>query len=742
MNKKLILIPFMLIVLVFSVTATIQFPYDGATVCTKQNEWCGQGNNGIYEYTPSQGTSSGINTTLTSQNITTINADGEPLSYDFNNDGTIDLVYVHNNKLYSYYWDATRWRQQSVQTLNYSLSPYDLNVFQVDSGFTPSNNCVMDSNTYIFAQNGTNIFLFGINDTDFCLANETELGTYETKKIVANNTMFKCAYDGGENQYLCVGTAQLYNSTGHLDNDESEIIMFTYNYISNNLELNGAVVSDKFGITNFRHYPELGDADGDGSLDYLFMNENKNLTLFTKMNTAIPTIRYFNTAHYLTAGNRFPCTDSANTPLIDYKIVEIESSNLYSEIAVAFFGYGDSGTWKQRITVYYLDGTELTNFPQYYGERTGAGSHTGWACDEGVPSRIFQHNCLFGGSGDNDLLIGFAGLGVKGSLGGLSKTGVYCVNAYGESYESSVDETTTPYGASGKRNTLKSINLGDYDGDGDEDVLVGNKVYELHPDIGSASLIGIIAELSDLDKIGLIHYDFSGDGYLDYLFTGSTTKVISITTSNNASSNTVPFYYQTYFDTCSPVCVNNNITFMPSFNDNEDNAVKFEIDCNADGIYETATNWINDYSSVLLACNFSTVGIFEINMRLSDIYNPDQYQIDTLDIQVFAEGNCYSTGQYDTECILSTTSSNFSVDINSLGINVSNFAGTDIDGYNAKNYDWGGKCGEWPTISRPLCPILNIFLGGLTAVFTSFWTYFGLALMLILCVVIYAVVKK
>ena len=750
MNKKILLLIVMAFLLSVSVLADDGY-WSGLGRCYGSNKWCGYGNDANPQNTVGWDLGDPVSSSVDLDNVNLTKKMEGLIVADFDYNGDNDLVFVNNGKLYAYYY-SDLWRISAISDDN-NYNNISLSIITLNNDFTPQDEgCKSDSEDYILVHNNTHIFVKGLVDNEFCTVYNSSILTGYGSYL--NWSASKCAYESETSREYCMfKSVDLTNASDRTSNTNGRLIRMFYDWGSNSFSV-GTTTKDELNNTR-PNIPVYGDVDSDGLIEVVFFSNNdgddfygftsyeinsySGSAFMDKSDLDLSAWGIGGTATY--TGDSVQVGDTIHTGKIT--INEL-SGGLYPSIIVSGVPTnpeGVSGTacdnqmFRYQLTAFDKWGEENYNMPVKGEYCMGYWSAGNWRC----PS-----SCIV--TGTHSSYDKWDSFSVSPNL---IMSSYQWSNGFGDSfpfsanqlkiYDDEIDDIVVHNDGIGSG----SFSIVDFAGN-DGDLIFENGQILTVAGAGNGTIFTFDYDYLEIDlSAKYIPVEVTGDGVVDLIGYGQDVTYTFLSNVNNTQSgtgNNPPHYFYTNFDTCSPVCVNNNITFSPNVADDENNLLSFGVDCDGD---ETVDFWSEDfYTSSTVQCNFTTVGTRTVNFYLTDNFHNGEYQTDSLDISVYSTGNCYTSGQYDAECTLATISSNISEDVNSLGINVSAFEDeTDLDGYKSTKYDWG-TCGDWNSATRPFCPTWNIFKGGLTAVFTSFWTYFGLALMLLLILAVYSVVRK
>jgi len=740
MNKKILILIIMAFLLSISVYADSGY-WSGIGRCYGSNKWCGFGNDANPLNTVGWDLGDPVKSSFDLDVVDLNKEIQNPIVADFDFDGNTEIVFVDDNKIYAYYY-LDQWRIKAISEDN-NYNAMSLSIISLDNEFTPQEtNCISSSQDYILAHNDTTIFVKALVNDSFCnVYNSSFLQSYNS---YLNWTATKCAYESETSREYCMlKSADLENISDVSSITNGRLTRFFYDWGSSTFSISGTTTKPELNNTRWS-IPAYGDVDQDGLLEVVYFSNNDTNEYYGFTSYEINSYSgsaFMDKKHLDLSAYGVSSLDTGNNIYDGWITIGELSGDLYPSIIVSGVpntksgGYGCSfpAGYHYSLTAFDRWGEENYYMPiksedcnEYYAGGfkcpttcTLRGTHSQydkWDSFSTSPNIIMSAYVSSTGFGDQFPLI---------------SNEVFIYNDELDNILAGDDPEKGGY-----------FSLVDFHGNQADLVFENGEIFIVEGADNGTILSWAWDNITN-ETGKYIPVELTGDSTVDLIAYGQTdiTKTyLSNVNNTQTSGNNPPHYFQTNFDTCSPVCVNNNITFSPNAVDDENNIMTFGVDCDGD---EYVDFWSDDfYTTTSLQCNFTTVGTQSVNFYLTDNFHTNQYQTDSLTISVYSAGNCYTSGQYDSECSLATISSNITSDINTLGINVSRFNKTDLNNYEAKNYDWGGQCSGWDYAVRPLCPIWTMFKGAMYVIFTSFWTYFGLALMLLLIISVYAVVKK
>ncbi len=738
MKKTILVIACMIALLSCFVNADSGY-YSGLGACYGSDTWCGIANDPSARYVvgwdqgvPVQAQISPLYNKNISQGY-----EYDPIIADFNEDGIVEMIIMDNERLKAYqYIDG--WTLVGISDAYNGGLPHTIAIMKLEQDVNPLDvGCSnVDGNYVVFGMEGFLSVASLQNDGTFCNIGNTSVGNYRL-----NYTTIKCARENTENKEICYVKTQL-SADPTIPDPTIGVLLgnFNYDFDTKTFQINYVAETS---LANRRMFvPFYGSYYGDMKVGY-FAEGGTNNQSGIRVRDVVDDSLFLDLENEDLSyweNDGYGLLNSSG--LYNGWIVFNEISNsIFDHIIVA--GYKeDSGSLNGYVNVFDLDGVQISGFPV---QLTNLGNPVNQTATSYRWHRMGFDIAACDTDEENDILVYNAWSRNIGTGDKCFQT-VTCLNE--ESTQIFYNDITN--GAAlctldGR--TVAPVGI-DIISDGEErrDYIIDKYVYQL-----SANPLFIL-QAHDLSTNGFtqewgrfIPIEVTGDGIADLIGVGNLDKGVSLLSqeNNTADQNNLPNYLFTNYDTCLPVCVNNNITFNPNAIDSEGNSMKFSADCDGDGVFESETGWSTSASNLLITCNFTTVEWRQLNFRLTDFFNQGEYITDTVDVSVSAGGNCFETGEFDSQCVLKTLLVNASNTTNAYGINRSQFPSTGVnDGYQSKSFDWDSTgCNSW-TFFRGFCPVWVWFINGMGHLWEKIWVYFAVFLTLVVILSFYLLARK
>lgn len=736
-HKKIIILAFFIFILSCFVYADDGY-YSGLGACYGSDKYCSYGNdpNPLNRVGWSLGKDIEIGSTLTNFNITK-SVSGSPVVADFDGNGYSNLVFVSDGDLYSYEFRGNDWYQTAIFE-DYNLNGY-LAIMTLDSEVTPQDeNCSGGVDDYILAVNSSDIFIFGISEEthEICTVyNSTVLRTYDAR---LDFTIPKCLREGATNREYCIFKALDYTNDSFTNWENGRLVRLYYDLSSHNFNIGSTT---KASLNNsFVETPAYSDIDQDGLYEViLFTDADGNL----QYGISVWEINSYSGAPILNMD-----TDDLIVGSFGFGSYSVFSEFFSNELDPVVFVVGTTyiGQYED-IVLYAINrwGTVYNDAPfivdscdrcYYSGFYYGSGGtlvyasyYDNWYNYDNYGQILISStmSCNYGHTEYNH--VNYKNIIVGDDWTPLSS---YSLSYSGEQAgchdHNQNGFQTFNYGIGGLPSILNIEGLEE------PDLMLPN---------GKNINIAGVGNITSMDagsfnfggNTNVISVEANGDGKQDFIFFGSSP----IKTYMSNAVNNQPHLFGVYFDTCSPVCVNNNITFSPNAADDEGNAQIFGVDCNGDGM---ADNWDGyQYTGLAVSCNYSNVGHYTTTFYLTDDRHATTFQTLSVGIEVSVGGNCYDSGEFDSVCLKETIPIDQTNESNDFGINRTEFLPPTDDGaYHSVYFDWG-KCSGY-TYMRGICPLWIWFKESMLLLWSSFWAFFVVFLMLFLIIAVIVAARR